>query len=104
MEDGIKTIEILKNSILAIIKEYPVKKVTLFGSGAAGTNREDSDVDLIMEFSLPVSLLTLSMIKLKIEEALKVGVDIIHGPVEESDLVEIGEAVELYAAQGQSNI
>lgn len=53
-------------------------------------NKEDSDVDLIMEFSLPVSLLTLSMIKLKLEEILKVGVDVIHGPLEESDLIEIG--------------
>lgn len=92
------TIEILKNSVLAIVKEYPVKKITLFGSRAAGTNREDSDVDLIIEFSLPVSLLTLSMIKLKLEETLKVGVDIIHGPIEDSDLIEIGKVVELYAA------
>lgn len=92
------TIEKLKNSILTIVNEYPIKRITLFGSRAAGTNNEDSDVDLIIEFSLPVSLLTLSMIKLKLEEILKVGVDVIHGPIEESDLVEIGKVVELYAA------
>ena len=51
-----------------------------------------------MEFSIPISLLTLSMIKLKLEEILKVGVDIVHGPIEESDLIEIGKVVELYAA------
>ena len=61
------TIEILKNSVLVITKEYPIKKITLFGSRAAGTNKEDSDVDLIIEFSMPVSLLTLSMIKLSRE-------------------------------------
>lgn len=92
------TIEKLKDSILTIVNEYPIKRITLFGSRAAGTNNEDSDVDLIIEFSLPVSLLTLSMIKLKLEEILKVGVDVIHGPIEESDLVEIGKVVELYAA------
>ena len=36
--------------------------------------------------------------KLKVEEILKVGVDIVHGPIEESDLIEIGKVVELYAA------
>lgn len=92
------TIDLLKKDTLTIVNEYPIKRITLFGSRAAGTNKEDSDVDLIIEFSLPVSLLTLSMIKLKLEEILKVGVDVIHGPLEESDLIEIGEVVELYAA------
>ena len=92
------TTELLRNSVLTIVKDYPIKKITLFGSRAAGTNKEDSDVDLIIEFSLPVSLLTLSSIKLRLEEILKVGVDVIHGPIEKSDLLEIGEVVELYAA------
>lgn len=55
-------------------------------------------MDLIMEFSMPVSLLTLSMIRLRLEEILNVGVDIIHGPIKETDLIEIGKMVELYAA------
>lgn len=92
------TTELLRNSVLTIVKDYPIKKITLFGSRAAGTNKEDSDVDLIIEFSLPVSLLTLSSIKLRLEEILKVGVDVVHGPIEKSDLLEIGEVVELYAA------
>lgn len=92
------TIEELKNSVLTIVNEYPIKRVTLFGSRAIGTNHENSDVDLIMEFMQPISLLTLSMIRLKLEEILKVGVDIIHGPIENSDLIEIGKVVELYAA------
>lgn len=92
------TIEMLKSNILTIVNDYPIKRIALFGSRAAGTDHEDSDVDLIMEFSIPISLLTLSMIKLKLEEILKVGVDIVHGPIEESDLIEIGKVVELYAA------
>lgn len=92
------TIDILRNSVLTIVNDYPIKKITLFGSRAMGTDHENSDVDLIIEFSSSVSLLTLSMIKLKLEEILKVSVDIIHGPIEESDLIEIGKVVELYAA------
>lgn len=92
------TIETLKNSVQIVAEEYPIKKVVLFGSRAEGMAREDSDVDLIMEFSLPVSLLTLSTIRLRLEELLKVEVDIIHGPIRETDLLEIGKVVELYAA------
>lgn len=89
------TIETLRNSVQTIAAEYPIKKVTLFGSRADGTSREDSDVDLIMEFSLPVSLLTLSIIKLRLEDMLEVGVDIIHVPIEETDFIEVGKVVEL---------
>ncbi|MCX4340425.1 MAG: nucleotidyltransferase domain-containing protein [Lachnospiraceae bacterium] len=92
------TIEVLKENIQKIAIEYPLKRVTLFGSRADGTNREDSDVDLIMEFLMPISLLTLSMIKVRLEEMLRLGVDIIHGPLEETDLIEVGKVVELYAA------
>lgn len=92
------TVEMLKSSILTIVNDYPIKKVTLFGSRATGMNREDSDVDLIMEFLMPISLLTLSMIRIRLEEILNVGVDIIHGPIEKTDLIKIGKVVELYAA------
>lgn len=92
------TIEMLKRSVLTIVNEYPIKRITLFGSMTAGTNDEDSDVDLIMEFFQPVSLLTLSMIKLELEEILNVKVDIIHGPIKKTDLIEVGKVVELYAA------
>lgn len=92
------TTETIRNSVLTLVNEYPIKKIILFGSRAEGINNEDSDVDLIMEFSMPVSLLTLSMIKLKLEENLHVGVDVIHGPIKETDLIEVGKVVELYAA------
>lgn len=92
------TIEILKSYIQMIATEYPIKRVELFGSRAEGINREDSDVDLIIEFFSPVSLLTLSLIKLGLGEMLNVEVDIIHGPLRETDLIEVGKVVELYAA------
>ena len=92
------TVEILKSYIQMIATEYPIKRVELFGSRAEGINREDSDVDLIIEFFSPVSLLTLSSIKLRLGEMLNVEVDIIHGPLRETDLIEVGKIVELYAA------
>jgi predicted nucleotidyltransferase len=61
------TTEQIKEAILGLIDEYHISKVILFGSRANGTNRENSDVDLIIEFSKPVSLLTLSAITCKLD-------------------------------------
>lgn len=92
------TIEQIKNKIVSIVHDYPISRVVLFGSRADMTNREDSDVDLMIEFYSAVSLLTLSVIKEHLEELLGLSVDVIHGPLQETDLIQIKEAVELYAA------
>jgi hypothetical protein len=88
----------LKRKIVEVIKNYPVNRVVLFGSRASGINRDDSDVDLIVEFSEPVTLLTLSKLTIELEEVLGVEVDVIHGPMQDDDMIEIGATVELYAA------
>lgn len=90
--------DIIKEKVLSIVKEYPVKRIVLFGSRAEETNQENSDVDLIMEFLEPISLFTLSDIKLRLEEILGLEVDIIHGPIRDGDLIEVGKEIELYAA------
>lgn len=91
-------IEQIKEAIIQIAGKYSIKKAILFGSRANGTNRENSDIDLIIEFSKNVSLITLSNVKLDLEKILNLGVDIIHGPIQEEDMIEIHEEVELYAA------
>ena len=92
------SIDIMKELILPITAEYPISKIILFGSRANGTNKVDSDVDLIIEFYGVISLLTLSRIKCELEDIFGVSVDVIHGPLRETDLIEIGKVVELYAA------
>jgi hypothetical protein len=92
------TNDIIKEKVLKLITRYPIKRIVLFGSRAVGTNRDDSDVDLIIEFSSPVSVLTLSQIKCELEENIGLSVDIIHGPIREGDMIEVGKVVELYAA------
>lgn len=92
------TLEEIKRITNNVIREYPITKVTLFGSRANNTNKENSDVDLIVEFSEPVSLITIAKLQLKLENALKLDVDIIHGPVRQDDMIEINKEVEIYAA------
>ncbi|MBQ9441564.1 MAG: nucleotidyltransferase domain-containing protein [Selenomonadaceae bacterium] len=93
------TIEEIKKVVAKIAPEYNLKKVTLFGSRARGNFRSDSDVDLIVEFeTYAVSLLKIFSLKYKLEEIFKVEVDIVHGPVETDDMLEIDEEIEIYAA------
>lgn len=92
------SIDALKQIILEIVNDYAIGRVTLFGSRASGTNRDDSDIDLIVEFNKPVTLLTLSDLKDKLESLTGLDVDVIHGPIRDTDMIEVGEAVELYAA------
>ena len=66
---------------------------------ADGRERADSDVDLLVEFSSPqVSLLTLNSLKYKLEELLEADVDLVHGPLPEGSMIEIGRRISLYGA------
>ena len=87
-------IEEITRAVLKLVDQYSITKATLFGSRADGTNRGD----LIMEFKIPVSLLTLSMIRIELEEMLGIKVDLVHGPVTSADIIEIEKEIVLYAA------
>lgn len=91
-------VEEIADAVLQLVEKYSIKKVVLFGSRADGTSHDDSDVDLIMEFEIPVSLITLSMIQIELEEMLGKGIDLIHGPVTEEDMIKINKEIVLYAA------
>lgn len=92
------TNEMIKESVLSIVEKYCITRVVLFGSRASHSNRDDSDVDLMVEFSVPVSLITLASIKYELEDKLNLSVDLIHGPLTEQDIIEVDNEVVLYAA------
>lgn len=69
----------------------------MFGSRASKTNRENSDVDFIVEFSQPVSLITIAKLQMELEEALKLDVDIVHGPIKDNDMLKINQEIEIYS-------
>lgn len=91
-------INTIQSIVSKVANEFPIKRITLFGSRANNTNREDSDVDLIIEFNTPVSLLMLSRVRLRLEELLQLNVDVIHGPLRADDLLVVDKEVELYVA------
>ena len=92
------TIEDIRNAVKIVAEDYPISRAVLFGSRANGTSTDKSDVDLIMEFSKPITLITLSLITERLEEILKIDVDVIHGPIQSTDMIEIDKEIEVYAA------
>ena len=94
------TVDDIKKTIASIADEYHLTKVTLFGSRANGNFREDSDVDLLVEFTTEsVSLFRLASLMNRLEDIWNLKVDVIHGPIAEDSLLEIDKEVEIYAAQ-----
>ena len=92
------TLEEIARRVRPVAEKYRLRAVYVFGSYARGEAREDSDVDLIIEFSAPITLMTISKLRCELEEVLGVGVGIIHGPIRSTDMIEIGKTVELYQA------
>lgn len=93
------TVQQIADGVHVASREYPLRKVELFGSYADGRNTAQSDVDLLVEFSQPrVSLLTISALKVRMEELLGTDVDIVHGPLPEGCMLEIDRRIPLYGS------
>ena len=93
------TIENIRKTVENLAPKYKIRKVTLFGSRATKNFREDSDIDLIVEFeTLAVSLFTLAGLMNELEEIFGVSVDIIHAPLPKDCMLEIDKEIEIYAA------
>ena len=70
-------IEDIKYKIIPILKRYDVKRAALFGSFVRGEQREDSDIDILVEFKDGKSLLDLAGLKIELEKALGRKVDVL---------------------------
>lgn len=92
------TIEDIKKVVAKIAPEYNLKKVTLFGSCANGNNRDNSDINLIVDFPESSTLLTLISLKHKLEDIFLLNIDVISRGGLENSYIEIEKAIEIYAA------
>ena len=93
------TVKQIADGVGVASREYPLRKVELFGSYANGKSTPQSDVDLLVEFSQSrVSLLTLNALKYRMEELLGTDVDIVHGPLPEGSMLEVDRRIPLYGA------
>lgn len=69
--------EILTKNEKKIKSEYKVKKIGIFGSYVRGEQKEDSDVDILVEFEEPVSLLRLVNFENYLRDITGIKVDVI---------------------------
>lgn len=67
----------IQEKIYPILKRYDVAKAAIFGSFATGNYKEDSDIDILVEFKVQKSLLDLAGLKIDLEELLKRQVDVL---------------------------
>ena len=89
----------IKDSVSIVAKEYPIKRVDLFGSYASGKYHQNSDVDLLAAFHTDrVSLLTLNSVKYLLEELLVTDVDLIHGLLPKDSMIKADRRIPLYGA------
>lgn len=70
------------------LKKLGVKSILIFGSVARNQARPSSDIDLLVEFSKPVSLFEFLEIKEFLERILKVRVDLVTEPALKAPLKE----------------
>ena len=69
-------IEKIKELLPKLKRDFKVKKIGLFGSYSNGTQTEDSDIDLIVEFEQPIGLAFMDMIDV-LENTLNKKVDVL---------------------------
>jgi predicted nucleotidyltransferase len=77
INDGILTVDEIKEKITPVAKQYGVSKVSLFGSYARGEASANSDVDLCIDEGKIRTLFQLSGFCTDVENVLKKKVDVI---------------------------
>lgn len=92
------TIEEIKRVVAEIAPKYNLKRVTLFGSRANGNFREDSDIDLIVDFPKGTTLLKHISLKHTLEDIFNLTVDVISRGGLKNSYIEIEKEIEIYAA------
>ena len=92
------TIDDIKKTIAEVAPEYNLQRVTLFGSRANGNFKDNSDVDLIVDFPDTATLLTLTSLKYRLEDTWGLTVDVISRGGLKDSYLEIEKEIEIYAA------
>jgi len=67
----------LKNLKREVARDYSVKTIGVFGSVARSEETEQSDIDLLVEFSRPVGFVTFMRLEHFLSERLGVRVDLV---------------------------
>ncbi len=70
-------VEEIRDKIVGVLRKHGVKKASLFGSIVRGELKDESDIDILVEFEGRKSLLDLAGLKIELEDMMKRGVDVL---------------------------
>jgi uncharacterized protein len=70
--------DLLKEYLKTYIDEYGIVKAAVFGSYARNEQREESDLDLLIEFNKSFDMIQLIHLKNMLEESLGKNIDIVE--------------------------
>lgn len=82
------SIDQIQSIVSPIAKEHGVSSVALFGSYATGKATADSDVDLIIEKGRLRSLFQICGLRLDLEDALSIPVNLVTSEASDKDFLE----------------
>ena len=68
----------LKKQIMDILNKYPVSKAAIFGSFARGEENKNSDIDILIETSRPVSMFVILKIEKELGQITNRKIDIVE--------------------------
>lgn len=88
MENGVYTIEKIKELTKPIFEQYGIDKAYLFGSYARGDCNNKSDIDIIIRAKNIRSLLIIGAMLEELKVVLKKDVDLIEEECFENDIVD----------------
>jgi len=71
------TINQIKQKAIPILRRAGIKRSSLFGSYVRGEQRDDSDIDLLVEYPKNTSLFDIVELKYSLEETLGKSVDLV---------------------------
>ena len=77
MTINLRFTEAIRDKIITILKKHGAKKISIFGSYVRGEATQVSDLDIIVEFEEPVSLLKLVSLENFLTDFIGMKVDLV---------------------------
>ncbi len=70
-------VDTIKNRIEPVLREYDVKKASVFGSFATGEDSSESDIDVLIELGKNRGLFTMAKLQRELENKLGRKIDLL---------------------------
>jgi len=91
------TIDSIKAEVDPLVEKYNIFSIDLFGSYANGNATENSDVDILVKFVVPIpSIFAVMGLKEELERKIRIPVDVITLPLSRPEKLNIEKTIRIY--------